>query len=217
MPTSEQILELLAWTAREGLAVAVAWHLIVAIVAIALALGKLRPTRRAAAIALGLPLATVAALAVRAGNPFNAAMFSLATTLAIALGSGAGKARVTRGPAWAVAIGVASIAYAFVYPHFLEGYPAYYYLFASPMGVVPCPTLALVLGTALVAGGFQARAWPLSMAAFGLFYAVYGVARLGVWLDAGLAITAVALIVCALRRPERAATEDHRHTLAVRS
>jgi hypothetical protein len=53
----------------------------------------------------------------------------------------------------ATAIGVSMIAFGWLYPHFLESHPATTYLFAAPTGVIPCPTLSLVIGFALLSGG----------------------------------------------------------------
>jgi hypothetical protein len=101
------------------------------------------------------------------------------------------------------AFGLASIAYGFVYPHFLADTPAWMYLVAAPVGLVPCPTLATVLGFGLLAGGFGSRAWSTTAGLAGLFYAVFGTLRLGVWLDVGLGVAAVAMLACAMSVPRR--------------
>ena len=85
-----------------------------------------------------------------------------------------------------------SAASARIYPHFLVG-PAASYLYASPAGLLPCPTLAIAIGFALLGNGLGSRPWSLTLAAVGLFYGLFGVFRLGVYLDIALVGGAIAL------------------------
>jgi len=99
--------------------------------------------------------------------------------------------------AWHVFVAVCIaglIGFGWVYPHFLE-VPTLAYLVAAPVGVVPCPTLALVGGLALLFGGLQSRAVSGILGAASLFYALFGDLRLGVWMDLGLLVGAIALLV----------------------
>ena len=94
-----------------------------------------------------LPLLSVAAAAWLAGNPFNAGVFFL---LAIALSTMAARLPVEpmqtgRGPLRA--IGALMLAFGWIYPHFLEADSWWRYLYASPLGLIPCPTLSAVIGT----------------------------------------------------------------------
>ena len=70
--------------------------------------------------------------------------------------------------------------------------------------------LAMVLGASLCARGFGSRAWCLVTGAAGLFFALFGMLRLGVWLDAGLLVASVATLALAGRRQVQAeaATRD---------
>jgi hypothetical protein len=63
------------------------------------------------------------------------------------------------------------------------------------------PSLSVAIGVAIPAGGFGSRPWSLVLAALGFFYAAFGTLRLGVWLDRGLLLASVALIV--VTRPAR--------------
>jgi hypothetical protein len=97
-----------------------------------------------------------------------------------------------------------------VYPHFTHTSSPFGYLYAAPTGLVPCPTLSLAIGVALIADGLGSRAFSLVLAAAGLFYGIFGVARLGVLLDVGLVAGAGVLLVRGLMitrtpRHERAA------------
>jgi hypothetical protein len=92
-------------------------------------------------------------------------------------------------------IGAAIIAYGLVYPHFLETNSIFRYLYAAPTGLVPCPTLSVLIGFVLIYNGFGASAVNLVFIIAGLFYGLFGAFKLGVTLDAGLIIGSVTLLV----------------------
>lgn len=201
MPSAQEILSQLTRIAGERVEVAVFWHAAVAAALVSLA--AWRPSRRVAAAAVAAPLVSVSAFAWWVGNPFNAAVF-LATALALAgFGANLPGAEARPGPRWARYAGAASLAFGLFYPHFVEGLPPVLYLFAAPVGLVPCPTLAVVLGFGLLGGGFGSRGWSFTAGGVGLFYALFGVFRLDVWLDAGLLLFAAALIAAAPPRAHR--------------
>lgn len=197
MPTTSEILRGLVSIANEWLAVAVAWHVVIAGAILALLLGW-RPRPRTAGGAIALLPASVAIFAVAYGNPFNGTVFAALTIALVAL------ALRDRTPAFARTSGLARIggatmlAYGWFYPHFLVGDPSQY-LYAAPVGLVPCPSLAVALGFALLVGG--SRAWSLTLAGVAAFYALFGMLRLGVTLDLGLLVGAVLLVIAAL--PDR--------------
>jgi hypothetical protein len=147
---------------------------------------------------LAAPLVSVAALAFAYGNPFNGLVFAATAAALLLFSITAEVARVAAGPAWAALLGGAMIAYAWSYPHFLHTGSPYVYLFAAPVGLVPCPSLALAIGFALLGGGVERRAAGV-LAVLGLTYGIIGVARLGVLLDLGLLVGAVALAVLAIQ------------------
>jgi membrane protease YdiL (CAAX protease family) len=106
---------------------------------------------------------------------------------------------VAGGSRWARVVGVLLVALAWTYPHFLDTPHAQTFLYAAPMGLVPCPTLALVAGIGLLTGGLRSPSWSLVVAGVTLFYGLFGALRLGVYLDGALVIAAVALAALALR------------------
>jgi hypothetical protein len=93
----------------------------------------------------------------------------------------------------ATAIGIGLIAFGWLYPHFLQSQPMFMYVLAAPMGLIPCPTLAVLMGFTVLHSGFS-RGWSIAVAAFGLFYGVFGALRLDVWLDVGLLAGALYLL-----------------------
>ena len=204
MPDTQGILTNLKLIANDRVEIGVAWHVAVAICGLALALGW-RPSRRQAGLLLSAPVASVGVVAFLHGNPFNGVMFGAIAAVLVGIAARFGADRV-RGDASADKIvGAVMIAFAWCYPHFLEARPATY-LYAAPMGIIPCPTLALVIGFALVSGGLASRAWSFTLAAAGLFYGLFGVFRLGVRLDLFLVAGALALLVSTFRL-RRARTE----------
>jgi hypothetical protein len=71
---------------------------------------------------------------------------------------------------------------AWFYPHFLSG-PAWQYLYAAPLGLLPCPTLAYLLGASLLTNSFGSKTWAILLGSLGLLYGVIGVFVLRVALD----------------------------------
>jgi hypothetical protein len=199
MPSTIEILDALSAIANQAKGIAVAWHIVIGMALIALA-GGWRPSRRTARLLAGSPLVSVAAVAFAFGNPFNGWVFTAGALALTALAMNGDLRPVWRESAWAYRIGVATIAFGWSYPHFLEREGAAY-LYASPAGLIPCPTLAVAIGFALLGNGLGSRVWALTLAGVGLFYGLLGVMRLGVFLDIGLIAGAVALAASALRFP----------------
>ncbi len=211
MPSADKILAGLEQIANDAWLGAMAWHGLVALAAIALLLGW-RPSRRLAAVLLVAPLASVSALAWIFGNPFNGASFAVLAAALLAFARKAAAQPVARAPAWATIAGVAMLAFGWVYPHFLAASTPVAYVYAAPLGLIPCPTLSAVIGFALLGGGLGALNWSLTLAGAGVFYAIFGVVRLGVSLDLPLLGGAVALIVVATRPAAIPDKRTHRPT-----
>lgn len=198
MPTPEEILAGLTQIANQWRALAIAWHVYFAVLGLGLVFG-LRPTKMVAGVLLGLPLLSVSALAWLQANPFNGTAFALAGITLIALSIRLPRERTWIAPAWAVIAGTLMFAFGWIYPHFLDTGTWLLYLYSAPTGLVPCPTLSIVIGVALILGGLGSRAWSLILAATGMFYGVFGAARLGVAIDSVLLIGSVLLVLVALR------------------
>jgi hypothetical protein len=194
MPSAEAVLSGLAGIANEWRGLAVAWHVYVGSVLIGLLAGW-RPSARVAGSALLAPLLSVSAMAWVSGNPFNGAVFG-ALTLALAIvARGLSGARVAAVPTPALVAGLVLVAYGWGYPHFLVVSHWSEYAYAAPLGLLPCPTLAAIIGLTLMFGLFRSRPWSLTLATAGLAYGAIGVFRLGVTLDYGLLAGTAALLV----------------------
>jgi hypothetical protein len=199
MPPATEVLERLTYAANHFTVLAALWHLTILGIAVLLVAGVFRPTARRAMLLLSAPLASVSIVAALSGNPFNAVVFAAAAVALAALARGS----TVPVPPWAFAVGVASVTFGATYPHFTRVETVFDYFYLTPAGVVPCPTLAVVIGFALLGGGFGSRAWSLGLGMLGLLYGVIGVFWLGVTLDIGLIAFAMALVV-AVMAPARA-------------
>jgi hypothetical protein len=164
MPSSDEILDGLTYIANSWSGIAVAWHIAVGCLLAALIVGW-RPRRRQLSLILTLPLVSVALFAWLTHNPFNGTLFALGAVALGIIGARLSDIPMQRASNPAALIGLATIAFGWVYPHFLEDGSAVRYLYAVPTGLIPCPTLSVVVGFALLASGLGSRAWSLTLAA----------------------------------------------------
>ena len=160
MPSPGAIVEGLRVIANDAIALAVVWHLLLAAACIALALGWC-PSQRSAGALLSVPVASVSALAFRYGNPFNGLMFAALALALLGLAGRLAPRPVQRGGAAMTVVGILMIAFAWLYPHFLDLRSPTIYVVGAPTGLIPCPTLSLLIGFTLLARGFGSRAWTL--------------------------------------------------------
>ncbi len=191
MPAPSEVLDGLTRIANDAFAFAVAWHLLIAL-AILLVVAGWRPLERTAALLLLGPIGSAALFAWVHGNPFNGAVLTMVVVAGAVLAARIRSGCVASGPRWSSWLGAALVLLAWVYPHFLVGRSALVHLYGSPVGLIPCPTLALAIGVTLLGGGF-ARSWSTMLAGVGALYALYGALRLGVLVDLGLLAGAAGL------------------------
>jgi hypothetical protein len=168
--------------ANEWLPLAVFWHVYFAVLLAVLLLGY-RPGPRPAGIFLGLPLLSVSILAWLQANSFNGSIFALAA-LALMLSPPSldldGSRRA--GAAWRIS-GLLLFVPGWTYPHFLAAGSFLPYLYAAPIGLIPCPTLLGVTGLVLVGGAPGPSMGKAVLTATGMFYGLFGALRLGFGLD----------------------------------
>jgi hypothetical protein len=196
MPNSEQILNGLSAIANQWQILAIAWHIYFAVVAGGLVLG-FRPSKRVGAILLALPLLSVSILAWLAANPFNSLLFALASIALLIIAIRLPQEQVKIAPLWLTAAGTLLFLFGWLYPHFLEGASFLPYLYAAPVGLIPCPTLSIVTGLSLMVRGLESRAWSVVLGGMGLFYALFGAIRLGVTIDLILLLVALLTLLLA--------------------
>jgi hypothetical protein len=197
MPSPEEILGGLREITNHWRMLAILWHVYFGVFALGLILG-VRPSKRAAGVLLALPCLSVSAVAWAAGNPFNGTFFELSgiALLAVSMRMPSGRVRIS--PLQTALPGAAMFIFGWIYPHFLEGSSMWAYLYSAPTGLIPCPTLSIIIGLALVLRGLESRAWSIIIGATGIFYGLFGAARLGVAIDWVLLGGAVVIVLVAL-------------------
>jgi len=199
MPSAEEILEGLGTIANAWQALAVLWHVYFGLFAAA-ALRGWRPPIRLVGALLIPPLASVSVLAWMQGNPFNGTLFGVLSVVLVGLLRGMSAKPVMPASPLFLVLGSLLFGFAWTYPHFLEGEPGSAYLFAAPLGLIPCPTLSMVVGIATIFRGLRSPAWSLVLAAAALFYGLFGALHLGVTIDWILAGGGVSLLILAIQQ-----------------
>jgi hypothetical protein len=191
MPTTTEILALLEKTSNELLLVAIGFHVLILAAIIAL-IRDWRPTHRSAGILLILPLLMVSVIAWAYGNPFTGIIFLIFFFLLLIISLKLSQERVQLSKGIWLFIAILLIDFGWFYPHFLDD-RSWMYVFAAPTGLIPCPTLSLVIGFTLLFQHFHSRSYALALVAIGLFYGLFGVLKLGVIIDAVLIFGTIAL------------------------
>lgn len=204
MPNADEILKSLGTLVESWKALASFWHLYCALLIGFALFGRRAQNRLVAALLIPL-VASVSVLAWTSGNPFNASTFGVLTVTLAALLRGVSARPVERARGAWLLLGVLLIAFGWAYPHFLEQHPATTYLYAAPLGLIPCPTLSLVVGVTILFSGLRSRAWSLVVSSAALFYGAFGALRLGVTIDWVLTAGGIGLLVLAIRQPKNGA------------
>jgi hypothetical protein len=193
MPDADTLLSSLTALAADHRLVAQAWHGALLLAAIAW-LGGWRPRPSFSLALLALPFASAGLLALADGASFNGIVMSAAAAACVGLSATQrADGGYRRDRILPRSIALLMLAFAWGYPHFAPTpwFPAG--LYSSPIGVLPCPTLALAIGVGLLLGGFGSRAATCVFVALGLFYGAVGVLVLGVAMDGLLLAGALAL------------------------
>lgn len=183
MPTSAEILVVLTAIANDYIFVAIGLHILIYISAIALPATGTHLTNRSAIWLLSLLPVLVALFSWLGNNPFNGILFSLLALFILikATGSSGEKIRIATVP-FTIA-GVVMVMFGLWYPHFVRVDTFWLYLIASPTGLIPCPTLSVMIGMALIFNEFRSNPLRMLLLVYGFFYSLFGVFKLGVYLD----------------------------------
>ena len=194
MPTTDQILQSVQSIVNGYGIFAIIWHILFYLFLAALMM-KWAPSNRVSGLLLCLPLVSVSAFAWLSGNPFNGSTFLVLSVLIFIFSLKASRQAVETSQLIFFIAGVFMIAFGLIYPHFIETDSVLKYFYASPVGLIPCPTLSALNGLALMFNGFGSRSISLTLIIFGLFYGIFGVLKLEVYLDVFLALGAIILLV----------------------
>ena len=202
MPSAGEILEGLANIAESWRTLALLWHLYFGVLLV-FALSGFRAQERLVGALLIPPLVSVSVLAWISGNPFNGTAFcALSITLVALLWNLNGRPVERAHPIWLL-LGFSLAVLGWAYPHFLEKDSASTYWYAAPLGLIPCPSLSLVVGVTIIFSGLHSRAWSLVLSSAALFYGVLGALYLGVTIDWVLAGGGIGLLVLSIHQAWR--------------
>jgi hypothetical protein len=213
MPSANAILDSAASIANGWWTLATAWHALFGLLVVGLIAGW-RPSHRVAGYLLAAPFMSVSVLAWSVGNPFNGSAFAALALSLMLVASRLPTSNVQLGPRTQVAAGAALLAFGWTYPHFVTVSHWTGYLYAAPLGLLPCPTLAAVIGVTLSLCGLRSRGWSVALVAAGFVYGVVGVFALGVALDYALLGGAIVLGAVALPSPVRSWRLDRPRAIA---
>lgn len=194
MPSASEILKALTLLANKYMIAAIAWHAVL-VLFLLLLFAKRKPSNHFAGYFLTLLFFSVSIFAWVVGNLFNGILFLTAGAVLVFLTARRKADRVSINPnIWMRTIGTVIFLSGFFYPHFLEQ-GLWSYLYAAPVGLVPCPTLLTMTGFVLVFDTKQSKSWFVVLTVVDLFYGVFGVMKLNVYLDLILIAGAIALFL----------------------
>ena len=194
MPKTEEIISGLRTIVNDYSTFAIIWHAVFYLLLAAL-IAKWQPSNKILGVLICLPLLSVAVFAWLSGNPFNGILFTIMAILIIIFGFKASNQPITISQVPFMVVGIFMIVFGLVYPHFISADSFLKYLYASPVGLIPCPTLSIIIGFLLLYNGFGSQSITLTFIIFGLFYGIFGVLKLAVYLDIFLVFGTIALIV----------------------
>ena len=194
MPSGDAIVAGLTETANTWRSLAVAWHLFLAAGLVAFLAGWRCSTRPLAIVAVASFL-SVSALSWISGNPFNGTVFAALATAGATTRRPAAEVRIAN--ARRAVPGAALVVFGWTYPHFLATTSWTEYAYAAPFGLIPCPTLSVVIGLTLLVHNLGTSVWMVPLIVAGFLYGIVGVFALGVVLDVALLAGALILTVVA--------------------
>jgi len=193
MPTADQIHFGLSEIANSWPYLAIFWHVYFLVIAVLLVF-RAGSSARICGLLLSLPLFSVGTLAWMAKNPFNGMVFTALGMVLLVVSSIYSRINTSVSTGWTLGAGILMSGFGFVYPHFIVTESYIEYLYSAPTGLIPCPTLSVVIGLSLILGWHRSRSWSYVLGTTGLFYGIYGATYLGVTLDWVLFVGALLLI-----------------------
>jgi NADH:ubiquinone oxidoreductase subunit 6 (subunit J) len=193
-PTPEGIVSSLTELASKWRLAAVFWHLYFAVLIAALICG-IKPSKRIACLLLALPFLSVSILAFTIFNPVNGIGFALVGILLVYVSLKMPREQVQIAPWWALIAGAFMFVFGWVYPQFLDASSLYSFIYSSPVGIIPCPTLSIGIGLVMILNSLGSRKVSLILGVSGILYGITGVVQLGVTIDLVLLLGSVVMLI----------------------
>lgn len=194
MPKTEEIINGLQSIVNDYSTFAVIWHALFYFLLAGLIV-QWQPSNKLFGILLCLPLISVSVFAWLSGNPFNGILFAILTIFILFFGLKASNQPIQISQVPFMVVGILVIVFGLVYPHFINADSFLKYFYASPVGLIPCPTLSILIGLLLLYNGFGSQSITVIFLTFGLFYGIFGVLKLAVYVDIFLILGSLALLV----------------------
>jgi hypothetical protein len=136
----------------------VAWHALLAVFLVTVLAGW-RLSTRVLGYLLVAPLLSVSLVAWLSGNPFNGAVFAIVVAVLLTTAARLPKTVVRLASSAWVVPGIALVVLGATYPHFVRTHSWTTYIYASPFGILPCPTLSVVIGITLLFPDLRSKSW----------------------------------------------------------
>ena len=199
MPSAAEILQGLATIANSWHKLAAFWHIYFGLFVVAASFGWRPPNRLAGALLIP-PMVSVSVLAWMEANPVNGTLFGVLSVVLVASIRRLSITPVERASRIWIVLGSLLFGFGWVYPHFLEGERSLTYLYAAPLGLVPCPTLSMATGIAIIFSGFRSRTLSLVLTSAAVSYGIFGSLYLGVTIDWVLTVGGIGLLVLSMSK-----------------
>jgi hypothetical protein len=197
MPPTEEILRSLKFISENYITVSIVWHLLVYFSFLLLFFQRRKPTKRTSGFLMTLPIFSVAVISALSANFFNAIVFFIIGLLIFIFCFRLSRNSGFNSPWFIKLAGIIFILSACLYPHFSENLSLIF--LTAPIGVIPCPTLLLVIGVTLIVGPLSQK-WTIVLICAALFYGLFGMIRLKVNIDVVLLLTLIPLFWQLFRR-----------------
>jgi hypothetical protein len=190
MPAAWEILRSAKFITDNYFIAAIAWHVWIYFFILLLFISKNKPSAKTVALLMIMPLVSVAVIAGLTGVYFNAASFGIISLLLVIFSPKSGEPIHFTASPLIKFTGIVFIITGMLYPHFSDNKNLLF--ITGPTGLIPCPTLLLVIGFTLLFERLSVK-WHGTLIVAALFYGVVGVFRLKVFLDILLLIAMLPL------------------------
>ncbi len=206
-PTSSEILQSLERISNDLLLLSVLYHLLIFGFTIALFNGW-RPSNKVFGSVLALPLLSVSVISLWYENPFNGLMLLASFTLLVLFLIQTETKKIELSKRWLLVPAIIMLIFGWMYPHFVH-HTVYTYFVAAPIGLIPCPTLSLIIGFSLLFNGLDSKKWSFPLSLIGLFYGILGVFVLDVLIDAFLMGGSLILLFQSLKMKKQSRVDEN--------